>query len=355
MGAVDHRAQLRDMAFLDQPFGYCVLRLADGNGLRHLVGKDRSAGQKRGLNLLLALGVSAHAGDMRAGGHMLCHERRCKGRGDGDDDIRLQHALQVYGFKRHASLGSDFFNVWKHLWVVVPADDLVEVALLKRRAQLKRRLMARADHAHHLGILASQMLNRNRRRRRGAQGCQKVAAHHRAHHAGVRIKQKHRRLVVNQPALFQIVWPVSPGLEAKVQPGLIEAPLEPVKRVLMADRLAHHGKVIGISGGHRGKDLFNRVKGGLSGHQVRDFTFWYDQHCRVPHLKFLTPACFGWRQTNTAGGFPGTSRAGPFSGGWFSRPDHGPKRAKRSRPCHCARQRTNHAHSQSDRSGRAPA
>jgi hypothetical protein len=44
-----------------------MLRLADGDRLGDLVGKDDRAGKEGGVDLLLALRVGAHAGQMRAG------------------------------------------------------------------------------------------------------------------------------------------------------------------------------------------------------------------------------------------------------------------------------------------------
>jgi hypothetical protein len=72
MGAVDHCADLLMSLSSDQPpaTACCASPMADR--LRDFVGEHRCAlGQQRGLDLLLALGVGAHAGKVRAGAHMI--------------------------------------------------------------------------------------------------------------------------------------------------------------------------------------------------------------------------------------------------------------------------------------------
>src|SRR5690606_27435024 len=69
MVAVDDGAEDRDLGFLLPSLGDGMLTLADGYGLRDLVGKDGGAGDEGSLDLLLPLGVGAHAGDMGARFH----------------------------------------------------------------------------------------------------------------------------------------------------------------------------------------------------------------------------------------------------------------------------------------------
>jgi hypothetical protein len=54
MGAVDHLADGRDVASAIRP-GDGVLRLADGDRLRHLVGEDRAAASSAGSTSCLPL------------------------------------------------------------------------------------------------------------------------------------------------------------------------------------------------------------------------------------------------------------------------------------------------------------
>jgi hypothetical protein len=93
--------------------------------------------------------------------------------------------------------------------------------------------MTRADHAQHLGVLARQMRDRNRAGCRRAHSGQVVAADHRQRLAGVRVEQKHGRLVVGQP-LVHIAGPVAAGFETEHQPRPVKARLEAIERIGMA-------------------------------------------------------------------------------------------------------------------------
>lgn len=73
----DHRADWRDGIRVDQLLRHRVLRLADAYSLLDFVSKDAGADVKRGLYLLLALGVGALAGEMRSGPDMLGEQGSC--------------------------------------------------------------------------------------------------------------------------------------------------------------------------------------------------------------------------------------------------------------------------------------
>ena len=87
--AVDHSTNRGDVSFGDQTGCDGMLCLADGGRLRDLIRKDPRRGDQCRLHLLLALGVRAHTGEMRAWLDPVFHQKRFKGRGDGDDHIRL--------------------------------------------------------------------------------------------------------------------------------------------------------------------------------------------------------------------------------------------------------------------------
>jgi hypothetical protein len=130
---------------------------------------------------------------------MLGQQRRCEARGDGDDDIRLHHAGKLHRLEGQSDLFCHFGEARQHLGMQVPADDLLELMRLRRRAQLELRLMARADHAEDLGVLPREMPDRHRGGRRGPERGEVIAAHHRLHAARVGVEQEHRRLVVDDP------------------------------------------------------------------------------------------------------------------------------------------------------------
>ena len=71
MRGVYYRADLADIAGRDQATGNRMLAFADAGGLGNLIGEQRGAGNQCRLDLLLALGVGAHAGDMSAGADLI--------------------------------------------------------------------------------------------------------------------------------------------------------------------------------------------------------------------------------------------------------------------------------------------
>jgi hypothetical protein len=97
---------------------------------------------------------------------------------------------------------------------------------LGRRAQLELRLVAGADHAEHLRVLARQMLDRHRRGRRGAQRGQVDCRRPWPSPAGVGVEQEHRRLVVGQ-ALVHVAGPVAAGFEPSARPARSKPDLKP--------------------------------------------------------------------------------------------------------------------------------
>ena len=138
--------------------------------------------------------------------------------------------------------------------------------------------MTRAHHPQNLGILPREVLDRNSRRRRGPERSQQVATNHRLRFPGIRVEKEHRRLVVDQPALCEVVWPIPSGLEAKREARTIKPPFEPIKSLFMPNSFAHDRKVIRIAGRHGGKNLLNGIKGRLPRHQIRDVTLGNNPH-----------------------------------------------------------------------------
>ena len=70
MGVVDHSANLGDRGLGDQAACNGVLRLTDGGALGDFIRKHGRAGHKRGIDLLLAFRVRAHAGNVGACGDL---------------------------------------------------------------------------------------------------------------------------------------------------------------------------------------------------------------------------------------------------------------------------------------------
>ena len=112
--------------------------------------------------------------------------------------------------------------------------------------------------------------------------CLIETAHHRRSLAGIGIKQENRGLVVNQTPLFEVVGPISPGLEPQRVARLVKPALEAIKRLFMPDRLPDDGEVIGIVGRHGGKDAFDSSKRRLAGHQIGNFVFRDNNHLVAP-------------------------------------------------------------------------
>ena len=278
MCAADHRAELDDVGVADQPCGDRVLRLADRDRLRDFVGEHRRLGQQLRRGLLLALGVGAHAGDVAARRDVLGKKDRREGGGDRNDHICVAHPLEFDRLEGQTRLGRNLLEVGQHLGMQVPADHLVEVALLERGPQLEGRLVSRPDHADHPGVLSCEMADRHRGGGGGAQRGQQIAPDHGLCPAGIGIEEEHGGLVVDEAPLFEIVGPVAAGLQPQCQAGAVEPALEAVERVLVADGFTDHGEVVGVSGGHGGKHLLDRGKGGLAGHQVGDLAFGNDEH-----------------------------------------------------------------------------
>jgi len=76
------------------------------------------------------------------------------------------------------------------------SQRLFKLPLCERGAKLKARLVTGTEHADDDRIPARKMRNRNRTRRRGANGSQVVAANQRNGSAGIRIEQQHARLMI---------------------------------------------------------------------------------------------------------------------------------------------------------------
>ena len=88
--------------------------------------------------------------------------------------------------------------------------------------------------------------------------------------------------MIDDAVFLQVVRPVAARLEAKRAAHAVETALEAVKRILMADGLAHHGEVVGIARGHGGEDIGHRLVGGFARQQGGDFTFGNDDHVCNP-------------------------------------------------------------------------
>ena len=70
--------------------------------------KTVAAASERGVDLLLALRVGAHAGEVGAGLDLRGHQDRREGGGDGDDDVGLgAEAVEGDGFEGQAGFGGD--------------------------------------------------------------------------------------------------------------------------------------------------------------------------------------------------------------------------------------------------------
>ncbi len=280
MGAVDDGADLGDVGLRDEARGDGVLGLADGDRLGDLVGEDGGLREQGGLDLLLALGVGAHAGEVGAGGDLVGLEDRVEARGDGDDDIGFgAEAVEIDGLEGQAELGCGGLEAREHLGVEVPADDLLEGALGGGGAHLEGRLVAGADHAEDLGVGAGEVLDRDRRGGGGAERREEVAADDGFHLSGVGIEEEDRGLVVGE-ALRVVAGPVAAGLEAEIEAGAVEAGLEAVERVGVADRLADDREVVGIALRHRCEDGLDGIEAGFGGDQVGDGRFGDDVHGR---------------------------------------------------------------------------
>jgi len=219
---------------------------------------------------------------MRAGADVIFQQDRIEAGGDRDDHVGLLQPLKLHRLERQPRLGRDLLQVRQHLGVIVPTDDFLETPLFQRRAQLKLRLMTRADHAHDLRILARQVVDRDRGGGGGAQGGREIAADHGADHAGIGVEQEHGGLVVDDAVFLQVVRPIAARLEAKRAAHAVEPALEAVERIFMANGLAHHGEVVGIARGHGGEDIGHRLVGGFARQQGGDFTFWNDDHVCNP-------------------------------------------------------------------------
>ena len=92
--------------------------------------------------------------------------------------------------------------------------------------------------------------------------------------------------MVDEFVLCQIVRPVAAGLQAKCEACPVEAALEAVKRVFVADRLADHGEVVGIASRHGGEHLLHRVERGFARHQIGNVPLGHDEHGRSPAKSF---------------------------------------------------------------------
>jgi hypothetical protein len=282
VAARDDIADGHDRVGRDHPLRDGVLRLADGDRLRDLVGKDAGAGQQRRLDLLLALGVGAHAGQMRARAEMGIHQARREGRGDGDDRIRLGAKRgQIDGLERQAELGRDGAEARQHLGVIVPGHHPLEPAHARGGAQLERRLMPRPHHAEHARILAREQVDRERRGRGRAQRRQQIAPDQRRGPARVGVEEDHDGLMVRQ-AFGHVSGPVAAGLHAEHEVLAIEPRLEAVERIRMPQRLAHDRKVARRAVRHGGEGIAHRGEGIVGAEQVGNEVFRHEIHRAHP-------------------------------------------------------------------------
>lgn len=228
MDAFDHRAELGDGGRVDQAGGDGVLGLADRDRLGRLVGEESGAGQQCRLDLLLALGVGAHAGEMRAGPDLRRLQDRGEGGGDGDDDVGLGPELvEIDRLEGQAVLGGDASEPVEPGGVAVPGDDLLEGPLAQGGAQLEAGLVAGADDTEDAGVGPGEIADRDGRGGGGARGGQVVAADQGGGPAGIGVEQEDGRLVVGDPANREIVGPVAAGLEAEDRAGPVEPTLNP--------------------------------------------------------------------------------------------------------------------------------
>jgi hypothetical protein len=113
----------------------------------------------------------------------------------------------------------------------------------------------------------------------GAGGGEVVAADHRRGAAGVGVEKEDRGLVVAD-ILFVVVGPVAARLHAEHEAGPVEAALEAVKRVGVADRLADDGEVGGVAAGHGGEDGLDGLVGGVEVEQIGAGRLGHDDHRR---------------------------------------------------------------------------
>ena len=126
------------------------------------------------------------------------------------------------------------------------------------------------------------MLDRDGRGGGGAGGGQVVAADAGGDLAGVGIEEEDRGLVVAAEAALEIVRPVAAGLDPEGGAGAVEAALEAVERVGVADRLADHGEIVGVAAAHGGEDLLDRDEGVVEGEQARAGLLGDDDHGGAP-------------------------------------------------------------------------
>ena len=265
-----------------RPCGDGVLGLADGDRLRDLVGEHGGLREQGGLDLLLALGVGAHAGDMGAGADLVGLEDRRR-----SDEVMVMitsasraEPVELDRLEGQAELGRDRLEARQHLGVEVPADDLLEVALFEAAARSWNAAWWPAPTMPStLASLRARCLIDTDEAAAVRRAVRRLPPTMRLHAPGVGIEQEHRGLVVGQ-ALRVVARPVAAGLQAQRQAGPVEPGLEAVERVGMADRLADDREVVGIAPRHGGEDLLDGVEAGFGGDQVGDGAFGDDEHGR---------------------------------------------------------------------------
>ena len=204
-----------------------------------------------------------------------------------DDDVGLgAEAVEGDGLEGEVGFGCDFGEAGEALGVEVPAEDALEGALAEGGAELEGGLVAGADHAEDLRIRAGEVLDRDGGGGGGAGGGQVVAADHRGGAAGVRVEEVYRGLVVGEVPPRHVVGPVAAGLEAEGAAGAVEAALEAVERVLVAEGFADHREVAGVAAGHGGEDRLDGGDGFVERQKAGAGGFGDDEHGGIPGERF---------------------------------------------------------------------
>lgn len=119
--------------------------------------------------------------------------------------------VEIDGFEGKATLLRLRLETAEHLGMEIPAEDTLEGTLVERGAQLESRLVAGADHAEYFGVLAREVLDRDRGGGSRAKRRQQVATDNGTAPACIGVEQEDRGLVVGE-ALGHITRPEPAGL-----------------------------------------------------------------------------------------------------------------------------------------------
>ena len=163
MGPVDHGAQLRDVTLGQKPLGHRMLGLADRDRLRDLVAEDAGAAQKAPPRPPACLSVSV---PMQArwvpGLTWSARSVRRETRGDGDDHV----PPRTLPGSSTASKGRPTSRATSARPGSISGCRFQPMTFSKAcvsaaARKLELRLMARADHAQHLRVLAREVPDRH--------------------------------------------------------------------------------------------------------------------------------------------------------------------------------------------------